>query len=57
MGRAPRSWRERLLDDTKLAVTVNNVLDREPPHRQGNAGFGVTDPRMARYSLTLRKKL
>lgn len=52
-----RSWRARVLDETKLAITVNNVFDREPPHRQGNAGFGVTDPRMARYSLTLRKKL
>ena len=51
-----RPWRERLLENTKLAVTVNNVFDREPPHRQGNAGFGVTDPRQARYSLTLRKQ-
>ena len=50
-----RPWRDRLLDGTKLALTVNNVFDREPPHRQGNAGFGVTDPRMARYSFTLRK--
>jgi outer membrane receptor protein involved in Fe transport len=52
-----RSWRQRLLDDTRLSLAVNNVFDREPPHRQGRAGFGVTDPRMARYSLTLRKKL
>lgn len=49
--------RSHPLADTKLAITVNNVLDREPPHRQGNAGFGVTDPRMRRYSITLRKKL
>jgi iron complex outermembrane receptor protein len=51
-----RPWRQRLLEGTKLAVTVNNIFDREPPHRQGNAGFGVTDPRMARYALTLRRE-
>jgi outer membrane receptor for Fe3+-dicitrate len=45
------------LADTKLSLAVNNVFDREPPHRQGRAGFGVTDPRMMRYSITLRKKL
>jgi hypothetical protein len=56
LGKSSRPWRERLLENTKLAVTVNNVFDREPPHRQGNAGFGVTDPRQARYSLTLRKQ-
>lgn len=53
--RLPRTWRDWAFKGTKLAINVNNVLDREPPHRQGNAGFGVTDPRMARYSLTLRK--
>ena len=52
-----QSLRAHPLADTKLSLVVNNVLDREPPHRQGNAGFGVTDPRMRRYSLTLRKKL
>ncbi|MSU68585.1 MAG: hypothetical protein CK548_07180 [Opitutia bacterium] len=52
-----QAFRAHPLADTKLAVTVNNVFNREPPHRQGLAGFGVTDPRMARYSLTLRKKL
>lgn len=52
-----RSWRQRLLSGTKLSLNVNNFLDREPPHRQGRAGFGVTDPRMARYTLTLRKQL
>ena len=61
VGAASRSrWqmlRQNPLADTKLAITVNNVFDREPPHRQGNAGFGVTDPRMRRYSLTLRKQL
>jgi outer membrane receptor protein involved in Fe transport len=57
MATRPSGWSQWLLADTKLAVTVNNVFDREPPHRQGNAGFGVTDPRMRRYSLTLRKKL
>jgi iron complex outermembrane recepter protein len=45
------------LADTKLALAVNDLFDREPPHRQGRAGFGVTDPRMMRYSITLRKKL
>jgi iron complex outermembrane recepter protein len=49
-------WRQRLLSGTKVSLNVNNILDREPPHRQGNAGFGVTDPRMARYTLTLRKQ-
>lgn len=49
-------WRQRLLSGTKLSLNVNNFLNREPPHRQGNAGFGVTDPRMARYTLTLRKQ-
>ena len=34
---------------------LNNVFDREPPHAEGQAGFGVTDPRMARYILSLRK--
>ena len=53
--RIPRSWREWALKGTKLALNVSNIFDREPPHRQGNAGFGVTDPRMARYALTLRK--
>jgi iron complex outermembrane recepter protein len=45
----------RFLDNTKLSVTVFNVLDREPPHIQGLAGFAVTDPRMARYAISLRK--
>jgi iron complex outermembrane recepter protein len=45
------------LADTKLSLAINNVFDREPPHRQGRAGFGVTDPRMMRYSITLRKKI
>jgi len=52
-----RTWRQRLLSGTKLSLNVNNFLDREPPHRQGRAGFGVTDPRMARYTLSLRKQL
>jgi outer membrane receptor protein involved in Fe transport len=52
-----RTWTEWMFSDLKLAVAVNNVFDREPPHRQGNAGYGVIDPRMRRYSLTLRKKL
>jgi len=56
MSRWQSLWASPLAD-TKLSIAVNNVLDREPPHRQGRAGFGVTDPRMARYSLTLRKKL
>ena len=59
-GTTMSTWqalREHPLADTKLSIAVNNVLDREPPHRQGLAGFGVTDPRMARYSITLRKKL
>lgn len=57
-GTAPRDntrvqrW---LLAGTKLSLAVNNVFNREPPHIQGNAGFAVTDPRMARYVLTLRK--
>ena len=46
---------ERLLADTKVALTINNLFDREPPHIQGNAGFAVTDPRMRRYSLSLVK--
>ncbi len=48
---------QRPLADTKIALNINNVFDREPPHRQGNAGYGVIDPRMRRYTLTLRKKL
>ncbi len=59
-GRSMSTWqslRQHPLADTKLSIAVNNVFDREPPHRQGKAGFGVTDPRMARYSITLRKKL
>lgn len=44
-----------LFTGTKLSLNVNNVFDREPPHIQGQAGFAVTDPRMARYVLTLRK--
>jgi len=44
-----------LLADTRLALTINNLFDREPPHIQGNAGFAVTDPRMRRYSLSLLK--
>jgi outer membrane receptor for Fe3+-dicitrate len=52
-----QSLRANPLADTKLSLVINNVFDREPPHRQGNAGFGVTDPRMRRYALTLRKKL
>lgn len=50
-----RTGRNRLLSGTKLSFNVNNVLNTEPPHRSGRAGFGVTDPRMARYVLTLRK--
>jgi outer membrane receptor protein involved in Fe transport len=45
----------RLLADTKVALTINNLLDREPPHLQGTAGFAVTDPRMRRYALSLVK--
>jgi hypothetical protein len=45
----------RLLADTRLALTINNLFDREPPHLQGSAGFAVTDPRMRRYSLSLLK--
>jgi outer membrane receptor protein involved in Fe transport len=52
-----QSLRANPFADTKLSLVVNNVFDREPPHRQGRAGFGVTDPRMMRYSLTLRKQL
>lgn len=52
-----QALRQHPLADTKLSVAINNIFDREPPHRQGQAGFGVTDPRMMRYSLTLRKKL
>jgi len=44
-----------LFAGTKLSLTVNNVFNREPPHVQGNAGFAVTDPRMARYILTVRR--
>ncbi|MDB6127999.1 MAG: hypothetical protein JWM35_1895 [Verrucomicrobia bacterium] len=50
-----RSWDRGLLANTKLSLTVFDVLNREPPHPQANSGFGVTDPRMARYALTLRK--
>ncbi|MDB6113477.1 MAG: hypothetical protein JWQ62_422, partial [Lacunisphaera sp.] len=49
------AWNKRLLANTKLSLTVFNVLNREPPAVQGEAGFAVTDPRMARYALTLRK--
>ena len=45
----------RLLADTKVALTINNLFDREPPHLQGDAGFAVMDPRMRRYSLSLVK--
>jgi hypothetical protein len=45
----------RVLADTKVALTINNLFDREPPHLQGSAGFAVTDPRMRRYSLSLLK--
>ena len=48
----PKRW---LFSGTKLSLNLNNVLDREPPHIQGLAGFAVTDPRMARYVITLRK--
>ncbi len=44
-----------LFSGTKVTLNINNVLDQEPPHIQGNAGFAVTDPRMARYVITLRK--
>lgn len=40
---------------TKIAFNINNVFNRQPPHIQGEAGFAVTDPRMARYVITLRK--
>lgn len=54
-GRNDTRLKRWLFAGTKLSLTVNNVFDREPPHIQGNAGFAVTDPRMARYVLTLRK--
>jgi len=50
-----RSWNKRLLANTKLSLSVFDVLNREPPHIEGSAGFAVTDPRMARYALTLKK--
>ncbi len=48
--RSRACWRTR-----KVALTINNLFDREPPHLQGTAGFAVTDPRMRRYSLSLVK--
>ncbi|MBI2497712.1 MAG: TonB-dependent receptor, partial [Opitutae bacterium] len=54
-GRNDTRLKRWLFAGTKLSLTVNNVFDREPPHIEGNAGFAVTDPRMARYVLTLRK--
>jgi hypothetical protein len=56
-GATPNDTRVKrwLLSGTKIAFNVNNVFDREPPHIQGQAGFAVTDPRMARYVITLRK--
>jgi hypothetical protein len=50
------SWMSRILADSKVSLTINNLFDREPPHLQGgNAGFAVTDPRMRRYILSFQR--
>ncbi len=50
-----RSAFSSIFSDIKVSVSVFNVINREPPHAQGQAGFGVTDPRMRRYGITLTK--
>jgi iron complex outermembrane receptor protein len=57
-GRHPEGWR-RMFSNVKLSVGLQNVFDREPPLAAGTGeiiGFqNIEDPRLRRYSLTLRK--
>ena len=53
--RGGSGWASDILSGTKMALTVFIVLDREPPHPAGNAGFAITDPRMRRYTLSWTK--
>jgi iron complex outermembrane receptor protein len=51
----PAGAAHRLLGGTRLTVGIINVFDEAPPPINGDGGFAVSDPRMARYYLTLRK--
>jgi len=54
---ADNRWLRRAVQDTRLTATVMNVLDRQPPFVLTTRGFTSTDPRMARYVVSLSKKL
>lgn len=58
-GRDADGWR-RMLSNLKITVGLQNVFNREPPLQAGNvtrSGFqNIEDPRLRRYSLTLRKR-
>jgi outer membrane receptor protein involved in Fe transport len=49
-------WTSKLLADTKLSVTIYNVLDREPPLDYSFfTDNTVLDPRLRRFALSLRR--
>ncbi|MBK8857347.1 MAG: TonB-dependent receptor [Opitutaceae bacterium] len=56
-GARGESWWRRALHDTKLRVTIINVLDDEPPlNVNGSFSSLVIDPRLRRYVLDLTKR-
>lgn len=58
-GRGHEGWR-RAFSDLKVSVGLQNVFNREPPLQAGTGtrtGFqNIEDPRLRRYSLTIRKR-
>lgn len=51
------SWWRRALHDTKLRVTIVNVLDEEPPlNVNGSFSSSVIDPRLRRYIIDFTKR-
>lgn len=51
------AWWRRALHDTKLRVTIINVLDTEPPlNVNGSFSSSVIDPRLRRYVIDLTKR-
>jgi len=57
-GLTGEGWR-RLLSDVKISVGLQNVFNKEPPLAATTSERGgyqnIEDPRLRRYSLTLRK--
>ncbi len=56
-GARGEAWWRRALHDTKLRVTIINLLDEEPPlNVNGSFSSSVIDPRLRRYIIDLTKR-